>query len=53
MGADSILAALRNLTLTLLRRQGYANIAAALRTFAGRPRTAVALVLNAHLFSMK
>jgi predicted transposase YbfD/YdcC len=51
--APQVMAALRNLTLTLLRRQGFANIAAALRTFAGRPRTAVALVLNGHLFSMK
>ena len=51
--APQVMAALRNLTLTLLRRQGFTNIAAALRTFAGRPLTAVALVLNAHLFSMK
>jgi hypothetical protein len=43
------MAALRNLTLTLLRRRGHTNIAAALRTFAGRPTAAIALVLNAHL----
>jgi predicted transposase YbfD/YdcC len=47
--APQVMAALRNLTLTLLRRRGHANIAAALRTYAGRPGAAVALVLNAHL----
>ncbi len=40
-----VMAALRNLTLTLLRRSGATNIAAALRTYAARPKDAVALVL--------
>lgn len=43
-----VMAGLRNLTLTLLRRAKHRNIAAALRTFAGRPASAIALVLNAH-----
>lgn len=47
--APQVMAALRNLTRTLLRRRGHTHIAAALRTFAGRPAAAVALVLNAHL----
>ena len=38
-------AACRNLAMALLRRAGHANIAAALRTYAGRPAAAVALVL--------
>ena len=41
-----VMAALRNLALTLLRRAGHPNIAAALRTNAGRPAAAVALVLT-------
>ncbi len=41
------MAALRNLVLALLRRAGHANIAAACRTYAGRPRTAIALVASA------
>jgi len=40
-----VMAALRNLVLGLLRRAEKTNIAAALRTFAGRPHAAVALVL--------
>jgi predicted transposase YbfD/YdcC len=47
--APQVMAALRNLTLTLLRRGGRTNIAAALRTFAGRPRSALSWVLSAHL----
>jgi predicted transposase YbfD/YdcC len=43
--APQVMAALRNLTLGLLRRSKTTNIAAALRTFAGRPHAAVALVL--------
>jgi hypothetical protein len=44
--APQVMATVRNLALALLRRAGHANIAAALRTYAGRPPTAVALVLN-------
>jgi hypothetical protein len=40
-----MMAALRNLTLFLLRRIKAANVAAALRTYAARPKDAVALVL--------
>lgn len=43
--APQVCAAIRNLACTLLRRQGCTNIAAALRTHAGRSRAAVALVL--------
>jgi predicted transposase YbfD/YdcC len=44
--APQCMAALRNLALALLRRAGHANIAAAVRTYAGRPPAAVALVLH-------
>jgi hypothetical protein len=44
--APQAFAACRNLALALLRRRGYTNIAAALRTHAGRPQTAVHLVLS-------
>lgn len=44
--APQAFAACRNLAITLLRRAGHHNIAAALRTGAGRPATAVALVLS-------
>jgi hypothetical protein len=44
--APQVCAGLRNLALTLLRRSGASNIAAALRTFSARPRAAVALVLS-------
>jgi hypothetical protein len=40
------MATIRNLALALLRRAGHTNIAAALRTYAGRPADAVALVLS-------
>jgi hypothetical protein len=43
--APQVMAAMRNLVLALLRRAGHANIAAALRTYAGRPADALALVL--------
>ena len=43
--APQVLAACRNLALALLRRAGATNVAAALRTHAGRPRDAVNLVL--------
>jgi predicted transposase YbfD/YdcC len=46
--APQVMAALRNLLLTLLRRDGAKNIAAALRTLAARPKAAVTLVLSAH-----
>jgi len=44
--APQVMAACRNLALTFLRRAGHPNIAAALRTYAGRPLAAVALVLG-------
>jgi predicted transposase YbfD/YdcC len=44
--APETFAACRNLATALLRRRGYTNIAAALRTHAGRPRWAVDLVLS-------
>jgi Transposase DDE domain len=39
-----VLAALRNTVIGILRRAGHTNIAAALRTYAGQPRTALALL---------
>jgi len=45
--APQAFAACRNLASALLRRTGHANIAEALRTNAGRPRQAVALVASA------
>ena len=44
--APQAFAACRNLTLALLRRCQVRNIAAAFRTYAGRPHLAVALVLS-------
>lgn len=44
--APQAVAGLRNLGLALLRRSGADNIAERLRTFAGRPAAAVALVLG-------
>ena len=44
--APQAFAACRNLTIALLRRRGHANIAEALRTYAGRPRDAVTLVTS-------
>jgi hypothetical protein len=44
--APQVVAGLRNLSLALLRRTGVANVAESLRTFAGRPAAAVALVLG-------
>ena len=44
--APQVCTAIRNLVCTLLRRQGCTNIAAALRTYAGRPGAAVALILG-------
>jgi len=44
--APQVMAAIRNLVLALLRRAGHRNIAAALRTYAGRPPDAVFLLLS-------
>jgi hypothetical protein len=44
--APQVLAAGRNLAAALLRRAGYTNLAAALRTLAARPADAVQLVLT-------
>jgi hypothetical protein len=51
--APQVCAACRNLVIALLRRAGATNIAAACRTFAGRPRTAVALIAAAGCQVMK
>jgi hypothetical protein len=51
--APQATAACRNLALALLRRAGAANIAAACRTYAGRPRAAIALVAAAGHSMMK
>lgn len=45
--APQVCAALRNLTLCLLRRAGSTNIAASLRAHAARPRDATEMVLAA------
>jgi len=44
--APQAMATIRNLGLALLRRAGHTNIAAALRTYAGRPPDAVTLLLS-------
>jgi len=51
--APQAMAACRNLVLALLRRAGEANIAAACRTYAGRPGAAIALVAAAGCQVMK
>lgn len=51
--APQVCAACRNLVIALLRRGGADNIAAATRTYAGRPHTAIALVATAGLNVMK
>jgi hypothetical protein len=51
--APQVMAASRNLVLALLRRQHHLNIAAALRTYAGRPRSAIQLVANSHRLMVK
>jgi len=51
--APQVCAACRNLVLALLRRLGATTIAAACRTFAGRPLTAIALVATAGCQMMK
>jgi predicted transposase YbfD/YdcC len=44
--APQVMAALRNLVIGLFRRGGVSNIAAALRTLAGQPHRALALVTS-------
>jgi hypothetical protein len=44
--APQTFAACRNLAIALLRRHGHDNLAGALPTYAGRPRSAVALVTS-------
>jgi hypothetical protein len=51
--APQVMATARNLVLALLRRQRHANIAATLRTYASRPRSAIELVANAHRLMVK
>jgi predicted transposase YbfD/YdcC len=51
--APQACAACRNLVIALLRRAGASNIAAACRTFAGRPRKAITLVATAGCQVMK
>jgi hypothetical protein len=51
--APQVCAACRNLAIALLRRAGADNIAAATRTYAGRPHTAIALIATAGLKVMK
>jgi len=51
--APQVMAAARNLVLTLLRRQRHANVAAALRTYASRPPSAISLIANAHRLMVK
>lgn len=51
--APQVAVACRNLVIALLRRAGATNIAAACRTFAGRPLTAIALVATAGCQVMK
>jgi Transposase DDE domain len=51
--APQVTAACRNLAIALLRRAGHTNIAAATRTYAGRPHEAVALVAAAGIRVMK
>ena len=45
--APQVLAACRNLAIALLRRAGLPTIAAGLRTYAGRPHDAIALIASA------
>jgi hypothetical protein len=51
--APQVAVTCRNLVIALLRRVGVANIAAACRTYAGRPRTAIALIASAGCQVMK
>lgn len=45
--APQVRSACTNLVMALLRRTGVTNLAAALRTYAGRPHAAVRLLLSA------
>ena len=47
LAAPQAFAASKNLAIALLRRQGWINIAAAIRSYAGRPACAVGLVASA------
>ena len=47
--APQTLAACRNLAIALLRRSGLSSIAAGLRTFAGRPHSAIRHIASAGL----
>ena len=51
--APQVLAACRNLAIGLLRQHRHANIAASLRTFAGRSRAAIDFVANFHCLNVK
>lgn len=51
--APQVMAACRDLALALLRRAGRANLAAGLRTYAGRPDAAIALIASAGHANMK
>jgi hypothetical protein len=51
--APQAMAACRNLVIALVRRSGETNVAAALRTFGGRPFTAIALAAAAGRRVMK
>ncbi len=51
--APQAMAACRNLAIALLRRAGLANIAAGLRTYAGRPAAAVHLVTSSRSLKVK
>jgi len=51
--APQVLAACRNLAIGLLRRHRCTNIAASLRTFAGRSRSAIDFVANCHRLKVK
>jgi hypothetical protein len=45
--APQAFAAAKNLAIALLRRRGWTNVAEALRSYAGRPRRAIALLVSA------
>ena len=44
--APQIMAALRNIAITLLRRAGWTNLAQALRTHAAQPQRLISLLMN-------
>jgi predicted transposase YbfD/YdcC len=47
--APQVFAACKNLAIALLRRRGWTNVAEAVRSYAGRPHRAVAMVASAGL----